>query len=273
MRAVLDFESDRWTHVGHNRIGNPVVKSHRTDRRSFDKYESYGAYHWKESDRWSKTFNPPLVARYQVVSDRVGDASRILEVGAGDGCLTARLTRAGANVIGVEVDDTAVKLAAKALRGIDDCAIAHADCYQLPFGSKAFDLVVMADVIEHLDDPNSALRETARVLKPDGFLIMTTPKWRPDRVWDVHHVHEYTSAEIDECLKGYFNSVELRYFWPLIWSRIYSTKIGWRALRIYARYFPNPFLKVGSKEDTFGQILAICRKPSIDAQQNTDNSS
>lgn len=231
-------------------------------RRVFDKYESSGAYHWKECDRRSSTFNPALVARYQVAVDQMRSTSRILEIGAGDGCLTALLAEAGAEVTGIEVDSAAVKLASTALRSMDNCAIAQADCYQLPFQSEEFDVAVLADVIEHLEEPEAALAEAARVLKPEGVLIVTTPKWRPDRVWDVYHVHEYTTSEIDHCLGKFFESVDISFFWPLFWSNIYSTKVGWRALRMYARYFPNPFLKVGSREERFGQILAVCRNPA-----------
>ena len=148
---------------------------------------------------------------------------------------------------------------------MDNCTIAQADCYQLPFQSEEFDVAVLADVIEHLEEPEAALAEAARVLKPKGVLIVTTPKWRPDRVWDMCHVHEYTTSEIDHCLGRFFESVDISFFWPLFWSKVYSTKIGWRALRMYARYFSNPFLKVGSHEARFGQILAVCRNPAKNA--------
>ena len=248
------------------------MSSSQKTRRAFDKYESRGAYHWKECDRRSRSFNPPLVARYQVVADRIKGAPHILEIGAGDGRLTASLARSGTSVIGIEIDDTAVRLASSALQHMDNCAIAQADCYQLPFPPKKFDVAVMADVIEHLDEPDSALEEATRVLKPDGVLIVTTPKWRPDRVWDVYHVREYTPSEIGGCLKKFFERVDISYFWPLFWSNMYSTRIGWRALRAYARYFPNPFLKVGSREESFGQILAVCCNPTKDSLRKLDRS-
>jgi SAM-dependent methyltransferase len=166
------------------------------------------------------------------------------------------------------VEPTAVRLAVAALKDFDQCSIAQADCYRLPFSPKTFDLAVMADVIEHLEDPESALAEAALVLKPDGILLVTTPKWRADRVWDVHHVREYTPSEIYACLSAFFQSVDISYFWPLFWSRLYSTRIGWRLLRAYSRYFSNPFLKVGAEETLFGQILAVCRGPKSSWQCN-----
>jgi len=240
------------------------------NRRKFDKYQARGAYHWQECDLRSKNFNPPLVARYQVVVDEVVDATHVLEIGAGDGRLTAWLAESAVRVAGVEVDDTAVRLASGALRNTENSSITQADCYKLPFASRRFDFAVMADVIEHLDEPDAALAEAARVLKQSGTLIVTTPKWRPDRVWDVRHVCEFTASDLERHLRKFFSTVELKFFWPLLWSNFYSTKVGWRVLRIYARYFPNPFLKSGYREASFGQILAVCREPVMRSCIATD---
>ncbi len=246
------------------------MSASQVPRRVFDKYESGGAYHWEESDRRSRAFNPPLVARYQVVVDRVADAADIVEIGAGDGCLAALLAKFDARVTGVEIDGVAVKLASSALKGVRNCVISQADCYQLPFRQGVFDVAVMADVVEQLDQPEAALAEAARVLKPGGVLVLTTPKWRPDRVWDSCHVHEYTPSEIGNCLRKFFERVDISYFWPLFWSNMYSTKVGWHALRVYARYFTNPFLKVGTQEEMFGQILAVCHSPSTSISRSSE---
>ena len=46
---------------------------------------------------------------------------------------------------------------------------------KLPFKSDSIDTVILGGVIEHLDNPLSALKEINRVLKPDGVLLMETP--------------------------------------------------------------------------------------------------
>lgn len=51
-------------------------------------------------------------------------------------------------------------------------------CAQLPFDRGAFDMVVAYLVLEHLDDPLSAFREFARVLKPGGWFCFKTPAVR-----------------------------------------------------------------------------------------------
>ncbi|MEM4004137.1 MAG: methyltransferase domain-containing protein [Desulfurococcaceae archaeon] len=46
---------------------------------------------------------------------------------------------------------------------------------ELPFADNSFDMYTMLDVIEHLENPDHAIKEAYRVLKRGGFLILTTP--------------------------------------------------------------------------------------------------
>jgi SAM-dependent methyltransferase len=50
---------------------------------------------------------------------------------------------------------------------------------QVPFADEAFDTVVSTEVLEHVPDPLRTLREMRRVLKPGGFLILSTPMYWP----------------------------------------------------------------------------------------------
>lgn len=225
---------------------------------TFDKYRRQGAYHWEECDLNSKSFNPPLIARYWALAREVLGARRILDIGSGDGYLSSLLSGADVDVIGIENDSCAVKIAANKLVDSCRCEVIRGNCYQLPIASDTCDAVVMADVIEHLEDPNLALGEATRVLVPYGKLALTTPKWRPDRVWDKLHVQEFKSYELRKLLETWFERVEIRYFWPLRWSKFYSTRLGWRATKIYARHVSNPFMRLGSDERRFGQMLAVC---------------
>lgn len=233
----------------------------------FDKYDKFGAYHWKECDRRYANYlayNPALEARYQIVVDRVRalGGERLLDVGCGDGCLMGKLAPWVRQVVGIDSETAAIGLAREMLRPYPNCEVIHRACYDLPFDNGSFDVAISTDVIEHLEDPAQHLGEIRRVLRPGGYLALTTPKWRPDRKWDERHVKEYRPEELRELLGRYFARVEMRYFWPARWSAFYSTKLGWRLTKLTAIAIGNPFLgnSAGTPE-SFGQMLAICHEP------------
>jgi SAM-dependent methyltransferase len=97
---------------------------------------------------------------------------RMLEVGCGEGFVIELLsTRVpGARVDGVELDTAALA------RGRTRCPAAsllQADAYDLPFLSRSYDLVVCLEVLEHLPDPQRALREIRRVSR--GGCLLSVP--------------------------------------------------------------------------------------------------
>ncbi|SRR5581483_858380 len=237
------------------------------DITAFDKYETLGAYHWSECDRryanWRR-YNPAVDARYQITIEAIQGLNlrgTLLDIGCGDGLLMARVAHLMQRVKGVDSEKTAIGLAREKLLEFPNCEVIHASSYELPFRDASFDVVVSADVIEHLKDPAHHLREACRVMRTHGAFVLTTPKWRRDRKWDARHEREYHEDELRTLLSEYFQKIEIRFFWPLKWSRFYATKIGWRLLKFASIELPNPFLKVGQEPKQFGQILAVCSKP------------
>jgi SAM-dependent methyltransferase len=59
----------------------------------------------------------------------------------------------------------------------------HADAMSLPFANASFDTVLCNQVLEHVPEPWRLMDEAVRVLRPDGFLILTAPQ-----TWHLHHV-------------------------------------------------------------------------------------
>jgi SAM-dependent methyltransferase len=86
-----------------------------------------------------------------------------LDLSGGDGQAGAMLIRRGWRVIATELRPSAAGWVAADLRNY------------VPFRDSAFDLVVMLEVIEHLENIPHAMREVARVLKPKASAIITTP--------------------------------------------------------------------------------------------------
>ena len=226
----------------------------------FDKYEAMGAYHWQECDRRSAQFNPPMVARYEVVVRRT-PTGRVLDVGAGDGYLSGRLSARCREVIAIEYETLGVKLARQMLAERTNVTIHQGDVYALPFEDRSFDAVVMADVIEHLYEPELAVSEMARVIAPDGVVLVTTPHWRADRIWDKRHVKEYTADELRAVLERSFTAIDLSFYWSRFWSDLYRTRLGWRLLRLAGRLGFNPFLAESKEAKGYCQMVAVCRHP------------
>lgn len=99
----------------------------------------------------------------------VGNNKLVLDCGCGDGIQAEKIIKIN-EVIGVDLSTIRIKRAkAKGLSAI------VADLYKLPFKKDIFDIVVFGEVIEHLTEPQKAIEEINRVLKPKGHLIMDTP--------------------------------------------------------------------------------------------------
>jgi SAM-dependent methyltransferase len=104
---------------------------------------------------------------------------RALDVGCGLGFFSARLKERGADVTACDLGPAMVALT----RARVGCPSVVADALRLAeqFGPDAFDIVVSSECIEHTPAPAEALRQMARVLRPGGWLAVSTPNvvWSP----------------------------------------------------------------------------------------------
>jgi ubiquinone/menaquinone biosynthesis C-methylase UbiE len=96
---------------------------------------------------------------------------KILGIGCGDGSFIIRFKKY-CEVFGVDISWRAIRIAKGA--GVDAYKV-DVSCEKLPFEDEYFDIVYMGDVIEHLVNPDFAINEAARVIKSNGFLVLSTP--------------------------------------------------------------------------------------------------
>ena len=103
--------------------------------------------------------------------DPSGPPARALEVGCGEGVIADRLQRRFGEVVALDLPDAGLRAD---WRRYPRPRFLHASAHELPFGDHRFDVVVAAEVLEHLPDPDRGLREMARVGR--RHLVLSVPR-------------------------------------------------------------------------------------------------
>jgi SAM-dependent methyltransferase len=119
---------------------------------------------------------------------------RVLDCGCGPGNMYALLEEFG-QVYGSDFSVPALAFARE--RGLKRLFIADATAFAVQ--SNTFDLIVLADVLEHIDDDEKALAELRRILKPGGRLLISVPAFA--MLWGAHdeafgHFRRYSRREL-----------------------------------------------------------------------------
>ncbi len=148
------------------------------------------------------------VARYRFAKEFVR-GKRVLDIACGEGYGAAGLARAGArSVVGIDVSADVCDHARRKY-GLDARA---GDAQAIPLPDRSIDVIVSFETIEHVDQPVVFLGECARVLVPDGMLIVSTPN-RPvysgEGRRNPFHRLEFDEREFFELLHSLFKAVRL----------------------------------------------------------------
>ncbi len=131
-------------------------------------------------------------------------AGSVLDVGAGQSPWRAWLP-AGTRYQGIDVGH-----ADEFGMGSNRPDIVYYDGRLMPFGDAAFDCALCIEVLEHSDDPQLLIAEIARVVKPQGTLLLTVP-WSARRHHLPHDYHRFTRERLQVLLtQNGFESVEIR---------------------------------------------------------------
>ncbi|MCC6293407.1 MAG: class I SAM-dependent methyltransferase [Bryobacterales bacterium] len=148
-----------------------------------------------------------------------GPGACIIDAGCGEGDLTEHLRRAvpGSEMWGF---DSSIPAIQEAVRRFEEIQFAVADAHSIPRPSGSADVVVCTNLLEHVPSPVRLLSEFRRLLKRDGYLILSTPsRFRFEnllRSWaglpvvfmSNLHVTEYTVDQVVELLRfGGFRTV------------------------------------------------------------------
>jgi 2-polyprenyl-3-methyl-5-hydroxy-6-metoxy-1,4-benzoquinol methylase len=176
-----------------------------------------------------------LIGQYlrsvEVLATQAAPAS-ILDVGCGEGFVVKHLreTVAPPRLDGLDIDRPVLDVARFQNRS---SGFARASVFELPFPADSYDLVLCNEVLEHLEAPERALGELARVSR--GHLILSVPREPHYRLanmaaganwprWgdDADHCQRWTRGQFHAMARRHFSVVDTRdpFPWVMVLCRI-----------------------------------------------------
>lgn len=148
------------------------------------------------------------LAAYEFVKGQLKPDSTIMEVGCGEGYGSNYLSKACKEIIGIDVEKSAIEHAQKKYTTAN-CMFKEYNGSKIPYDDNHFDYIVSFQVIEHVDNDAAFVKELERVLKPGGTAFITTPnktyRLKPgQKPWNRYHKREYYPKELESVLKNIF---------------------------------------------------------------------
>jgi SAM-dependent methyltransferase len=113
---------------------------------------------------------------------------RVLDAGCGAGRhLCEAFRKEGVDVVGIDLKwgdlcQARGYLCLMEQKNGGRWCVMKGDVTRLPFADGVFDIVVCSEVLEHIPDAAAALREIIRILKPGGDLVVSVPRYLPERI-------------------------------------------------------------------------------------------
>jgi 2-polyprenyl-3-methyl-5-hydroxy-6-metoxy-1,4-benzoquinol methylase len=179
-------------------------------RRSFASTYEEEKTHW-----WHRARRRIIIEFIQNILDEPSN-KRILDIGCGVGTLLSYLKTFG-DAVGVDVSESAIT---EALKRDPELSVAVCDYPEspIPWGGQ-FDLVLILDVLEHIENDLKSLQALHDILSVDGHVLITVPAypllWSMHDEWH-HHFRRYTKASLlkvvteanlDVVMVTYFNTL------------------------------------------------------------------
>jgi 2-polyprenyl-6-hydroxyphenyl methylase / 3-demethylubiquinone-9 3-methyltransferase len=137
-------------------------------------YSNYANEWWQPGAPRFRSLQRITPFRLELISELIGSVAgkHVVDLGCGGGLLSIPLIKSGALVTGVDISAESVAVAKKQADGRGEFLVS--DIVSLPISDNSADIVLLADVLDHIPQFVKALREAVRILKPSGKLFVGT---------------------------------------------------------------------------------------------------
>ena len=134
--------------------------------------------HFYEQEEYTDQYLIPYLKRHLTGFDNTGLS--ILEVGCAEGGSISSLLKLGYQVDGIEIEEGRAAIALDKLRGRSKIVVGDITRAEQVDMGRTYDLIIMRDVIKHIEDKATALANLHAMMKEGGHLFITFPlKYSP----------------------------------------------------------------------------------------------
>jgi len=181
---------------GKKKKDSKVLLGHLVEGNTIDENEENAMMETYDDDNYnSQPCQKDRMDKLVNACQEMKSGSKVLDVGSADGYLSNRLNELGFEVTPLDVSETRVRRM-KEIYGLNGVV---GNILKIPFSDNSFDIVIGAEILEHLDIMADGLKELERVCKPEGLLLVTIPI---GKIHDKFNLHKWSIRKEDVARDG-----------------------------------------------------------------------
>jgi len=182
---------------------------------------------WESGQVQGKQYQRNYSVIHDAVIGLITDGSRVLDIACGPGllCRKVKQRRPAAHVMGVDFSHFTIARNQERDRAMG-VEYRHLDIRSSLLTLRGpFDVVIMCEILEHLEEPELVIAAAMNLLKPGGRFILSCP--HDNDIPDPEHLRTWGHDEVFHLLAPYSDTVSFRHFpppWFHVWMLAYLTR-------------------------------------------------
>ncbi len=193
---------------------------------------------------------------------------KILDAGCGNGIYLPHFASFAEKIYGIDSSESGCKIAKNRLKKFNNVIIKKMNLTKkLDFPDSFFDFILCSEVLEHIKNNKFTLFELKRILKPDGFILLTVPNFTPMSVEylrekffykDPSHYHRKSIFEWKKLINQFFKIYDTKSITHYLSIIFFYLKSKNRAFNIDMIMSRIPFIKIMGRD-----LMFLCKNTDI----------